>query len=96
MECPTTQNIIGKAKTVQRRELGEGNACIRHAKLYLGSLTANETSAPHSSPSYDLLRFNASVSTSNNEIRPTYSLFDCSTSHCYVDTAYANSLGLKH
>ena len=96
MGRPTTRNIIGKAKTVQCKKLGEGNARIQHAKLYLSSLTDNETSAPRSSPNSDLLRFNASVSTSNNTIRSAYSLFDCGASHGYVHTAYANSLGLKH
>jgi len=95
VERPTTQNIIGQAKTVQRKELGEGNARVWHAKLYLSSLTDNETSASPSSPNSDLLRFNASVSTCNNKIRAAYSLFDCGASHPYVDTAYANSLGLK-
>jgi len=95
VERPTTQIIIGKGKTVQRKELGEGNARIWHAKLYLSSLTDNGTSAPPSSPNSELLRFNISVSTSNNKIRSAYSLFDCGTSHHYVDTAYANSLGLK-
>ena len=93
---PTTQNIIGKAKMVQCKELGEGNARIQHAKLYLSSLTDNETSAPPSSTNSDLLRFDASISTSNNTIRSAYSLFDCGASHGYVNTAYANSLGLKH
>jgi len=95
VERPTTQNIIRKAKTVQRKQLGEGNARVRHAKLYLSSLTDNETSAPPSSPNSDLLRFNASVSTSNNKIHSVYSMFDCGASHRYLDTAYANSLGLK-
>jgi len=95
VERPTTQNIIRKAKTVQRKELGEGNARVRHAKLYLSSLTDNETSAPPSSPNSDLLHFNTSVSTSNNKIRSAYSLFDCGASNRYVDTAYANSVGFK-
>jgi len=90
---PTTQNIIGNAKTVQCKELGEGNARIWHAKLYLSSLTDNTTSAPPSSPNSDLLRFNASVSTSNNKIRTAYSFFDCGAPHRYVDAGYANSLG---
>jgi hypothetical protein len=42
-----------------------------------------------------LLNCNASVSTSNNEIGSAYSLFDWGTSHGYVNTAYANALGLK-
>jgi hypothetical protein len=80
---------------VQRKELGEGNARVRHANLYLSSLTNNEPSAPPSSPNSDLLRFNASVSTSNNKIRSVYSVLDCGTSHRYVDTACDNSSGLK-
>jgi hypothetical protein len=95
VERPTTQNIIGKVKPVQLKELGEGNARVPHAKLYLRSLTDNETSAPPSSPHSDLLRFNASVSTSNNKIRSAYSLFGCGASRCDVDNVYANSLGLK-
>jgi hypothetical protein len=95
VERSTTQNIIGKAKTVQRKELGEGNARVRHANLYLSSLTDNETSAPPSSPNSDLLHYNTSVSTSNNKIHSVYSLLDCGASHRYVDTAYANALGLK-
>jgi hypothetical protein len=95
VERPTTQNDIGKENTVQRKELEGGNARVRHAKLYLGSLTHNETSAPPSSPNSDLLRFNACVSTSNNKIRSAYSLVDCGTSHRYVDTAYRNLLGFK-
>jgi hypothetical protein len=74
VERPTTQNIIGTVETVQSKELG---GCkeehIRHAKLYLSSLIHNETSAPPSSPNSDLLRFNASVSTSNNKIHSAYS-----------------------
>jgi len=46
VESPTTQNNIGKAKQVQSKELGEGNARKRHAKLYLSRLTDKETSAP--------------------------------------------------
>ena len=95
MACPTTQNIIRKAKTVQSKELGEGNARIRYAKLYLSSLTDNETSALPSSPNSDLLHFNAFVSTSNNKICSAYSIFDCSDSHRYVDTICTKSLGLK-
>ena len=95
MERPTTLNIIGKAKTLQCKELGEGNTRVRHVKLYLSSLTDNETSAPPSLPNSDLLHFNASVSTSNNKICSPCSLFDCRDSHCNRDTAYANSLGLK-
>jgi len=95
VECPTTQNIIGNVKMVQRKELGEGNTRIRHVKLYLSSLTDNETSAPPSSPDSDLLRLNASVSTSNNNIWSPYSLCDWGTLHHYVDTASANSLALK-
>jgi len=67
VECPTAQNIVGKAKTVQRKELEDGNARIQHAILYLSSLTDNETSAPSSSPNADILRFNTSISTSKNK-----------------------------
>jgi hypothetical protein len=93
VERPTTQNIIRKAKPVQRKELGEGNARVWHAKLYLSSLTDNETSTPPSSPNSDLLHFKASISTSNDISRSGYSLFDCSASHRYVDSAYTNSFG---
>ena len=96
MERPTTQNIIRKAKTVQGKESGESNTCIWHAKLYLSILTDTETSALPSLPNAELLRFNASVSTSNDKTRSSCSLFDCGASHHYLDTAYANSLGLKH
>ena len=89
-------------KLRKREEIGTGKEKgIRHVKLYLSSLTHNVISdsppdSDISSPNSDLLRFNASVSTSNNKIRSAYSLFDCGASHRYVDTAYANSLGLKH
>ena len=61
MQHATTQNIIGNAKMVQRKALGEANARIWHAKLYLSSLTDNETSAPSRWPNSNLLRFDASV-----------------------------------
>ena len=95
MEHSNTQNMIGKAKMVQHKELGEGNACIQHAILYLSRVTDNEISAPPSSPNCNLLCFNAFVSTSNNKSRAEFCLFDCGTSYRYMDTAYANSLGLK-
>jgi hypothetical protein len=96
VDRPTTQNIIGKENTGQRNELGERNAPVRPAKLYLRSLTDIATAVRPSSPNGDLLHFKASVSTSNNKICSAYSMFDCGTSLCHVDTAYAKSLGLKH
>jgi hypothetical protein len=68
VKCPSPQNIIGKAKTVQHKELGEGNTPLQHAKLYLSSLKDNQTSAFPSSPNSELLFFNASISISNNAI----------------------------
>jgi len=97
VEHPTTQNIIGKAKTVQSEEWGEGKEPhIQHVKLYLSSLTDNETSAPPDSPNSDIQQYNCSVSTSSNQICTQYSWFDSGASHCSPNTAYNNSLRLKH
>lgn len=95
MERPTTQNLIGKAKTVKSKELGASNPRIRHAELYLSRLADNETSATPGSPNSDFLRFNPSISTSNNELCSAYSLLDCGTSHSNVETTYGNPFGLK-
>jgi hypothetical protein len=96
VERPTTQNLIGKAKTLQRKKLGEGNAPIWLEILYLSSVIDNETSAPPSWPNCDLLHVNSSVSTSNNNHFSAYSVFDCGASNHYMDTANANPFILKH
>jgi hypothetical protein len=55
VEHLTTQKIIGKAETVQRKELGEGNTGIWDAKLFYSSVADTEPSAHPSLPNSDLL-----------------------------------------
>jgi hypothetical protein len=60
------------------------------ATLYLTDLTVDNTDNQNT----DLLRFHAKVQTSHSKTRSAYTLMDPGASHCYIDSAYADQLGL--
>ena len=61
------------------------------AKLYLTNLDVNQKVRNENS---DLLRFIAKVQTSRSKTRSAYTLMDPGASHCYIDSAFAQQLGL--